>query len=158
MNESTRSKIYLTIIALLLAVIAAGAYKFIIAGTAEKAAEGRLAVVLAPAERALVLQEMRDFVVGLQQIADGLAHEDMKAVATAARQRGRGMTKEVPAALMGKLPLEFKTLGFAVHGEFDQIADDAEKIHEPSLTLGQLSGLLGKCVACHKTFQLRAAG
>lgn len=35
MNEATRSKIYLVVIALLAIIVAAG-YKFIIAGTAEK--------------------------------------------------------------------------------------------------------------------------
>jgi len=27
---------------------------------------------------------------------------------------------------MGKLPLEFKTLGFSVHADFDRLAKDAE--------------------------------
>ncbi len=30
------------------------------------------------------------------------------------------------AALMGKLPLEFKTRGFSVHADFDRLAKDAE--------------------------------
>ncbi|MDD5248108.1 MAG: hypothetical protein PHY45_03930 [Rhodocyclaceae bacterium] len=157
MSEATKSKACLAIIVLLLAVIAAGAYKFIIAGSVEKAEDGRLAVVLAPGERALILKEMRGFVSGIQQITDALARDDMKGVAAAARQLGRGAAKDVPAALIGKLPLEFKTLGFSVHGQFDQIADDAEKTRMARVTLGQLADVLQKCVACHSAYQFRAA-
>ena len=65
----------------LVVIIAAMGYKFIVAGSVEKADDGRLAVTLEPAERALMLREMREFVVALQAVADGLARDDMKAVA-----------------------------------------------------------------------------
>lgn len=156
MSAATKSTIQTGIIALLLAVVVAGAYKFLVAGSVEKAEDGRMAIVLAPGERALVLGEMRGFVAGLQQITDALAREDMNAVAAAARRMGRGAAKDVPVALMGKLPLEFKTMGFAVHGGFDQIADDAEKIQMAKLTLSQLAEVLQQCVACHSAFQIRA--
>jgi hypothetical protein len=65
------------------------------------------------------------------------------------------MTGDVPPALMTKLPIEFKTLGLSVHRDFDQIALDAEGLGMPKHTLGQLSAVMQKCVACHKTYQLR---
>ena len=43
-------------------VVAAMAWKFIVAGSTQKAADGRTVVLLAPAERALMLAEMRGFV------------------------------------------------------------------------------------------------
>ena len=70
MTVCTRSRIQLAIIAVLLLVIAAMAYKFVIAGATQKAPDGRVAILLAPAERALMLREMRDFVGGLQLVAD----------------------------------------------------------------------------------------
>lgn len=155
MTESAKSKILLLIIALLLAVIGALIYKFIIAGAAEKAEDGRMAIVLAPSERAFLMKEMRDFVAGVQRIADALSRDDMDGVAKAARGMGKGMTHEVPAPLMAKLPLEFKTLGFSVHGDFDQIALDAADMKLPKHTLGQVAGVLQKCVACHNAYQVR---
>ena len=65
------------------------------------------------------------------------------------------MTGDVPPALMTKLPLEFKTLGLSVHRDFDQIALDAEGLGMPKHTLGQVSAVMQKCVACHRTYQLR---
>ena len=87
---------------------------------------------------------------------DALAREDMKAVAAAARSMGIAKTKGDPGALMGKLPLEFKTLGLGVHRDFDTMALDAELVGRPKHTLGQLAATLQKCVACHASFQFKA--
>lgn len=157
MTRSAASRIYLAIIAVLVVVIAAMAYKFIVAGSTEKAEDGRVAIILEPGERALMLREMRDFVGGLQVISDALSREDMKGVANAAREMGTARTHDVPVAMMGKLPLEFKSLALSVHREFDSIATDAEGIGTPKHTLTQLSDVLQKCVACHSSYQVKAA-
>ena len=157
MTEAGKGKIYMAVIVALLVVIGAMAYKFIVAGSTEAAADGRLAVVLAPPERALILKEMRDFVSGVQLISDALAREDMKAVGKAARAMGSAMSHDVPAPLIGKLPLEFKTLGFSVHADFDLMAMDAEGLGMIKHTLSQLSAILQKCVACHGSYQLKPA-
>lgn len=131
--------------------------RFVI-GTAPTAGEdGRKAIVLAPAERGLILAEMRAFLTGLQGMTTALTQEDMKTVAQTARSLGRAATHEVPPALMAKLPLEFKQLGFSVHGDFDQIALDAESLGDPKHTLSQMGTVMQKCVACHATFQLQNA-
>jgi hypothetical protein len=155
MRNVTKTRIYQGIIVVLLLVIGVMAYKFIVAGSTEKTAERRVAVVLEPGERALMLREMRDFVGGLQAIADALSRDDMKDVAKAARQMGTARSHDVPAAMLGKLPLEFKTLAFGVHRGFDSIAMDAEGIGMPEHTLGQLSDVLQKCVACHATYEVK---
>lgn len=149
--------IYRAVIALLVAAIAAMAYVFIVAGSTRKQEDGRVAVVLTSDERALVLQEMRGFVQGLQAITAGLAANDMKAVASAARAQGMARSHDVAPGLMGKLPLEFKTLAFRVHGAFDQIALDAEAMAMPSHTLEQLAQALQGCVACHATYAIELA-
>lgn len=157
MNTSAKNRVYLAIIAVLLAVAIAMAYKFIVAGSVEKAEDGRLSVALDPAERALMLREMRGFVVGLQGIVDGLARDDMKAVAAASRTMGMARAHDAPVAMMGKLPLEFKTLALGLHREFDIIAMDADGIATQQHTLGQLADALQKCVACHNTYQVNGA-
>jgi len=155
--DTTKSRIYLTIIVALVLIVAALLYKFIIAGSTERGEDGRTAVVLAPAERDLVLGEMRSFVAGLQQISDALSRDDMDAVAKAARAMGMEKTHDAPVAMMGKLPLAFKKLALGTHREFDTIALDAEAMRMPKHTLGQLSDVLQKCVACHASYQLKAA-
>jgi hypothetical protein len=152
----TKSGIYLAIIGALVAVIAAMTYTLLIRGKTEAAPDGRVAVVVKPPERELLLREMRLFLEGLQAMAAGLERDDLTGVAAAARALGASMTRDVPPALMTKLPLEFKTLGLSVHRDFDRIALDAEGLGIAKHTLGQLSEVMQKCVACHRTYQLRA--
>ena len=157
MTDAARSRIYPSVIVVLLLIIAAMAYKFIVAGSTEKTEDGRVAILLEPGERALILREMRAFVAGLQLMSDALSRDDMKGVAKVARGMGAARAHDVPLAMMGKLPLEFKTLAFSVHGGFDTIAIDAETIGMPKHTLGQLSDVLQKCVACHGSYQVKSA-
>jgi hypothetical protein len=154
MTNAATNRMCLAIIAVLVAVVVAMAYKFIVAGSAERAEDGRLSVALDAAERDLMLREMRGFVAGLQGIVDGLARGDMKAVAAASRAMGMARTHDAPVAMMGKLPLEFKTLAFGLHREFDIIAMDAEGIATQEHALGQLADALQKCVACHSAYQV----
>ena len=154
MTDAAKSRIYLATIAVLLLVIAAMAYKFIVAGSTQKGEDGRVAVILEPGERALMLREMREFVAGLQLVADALSRDDMPGVAKASRAMGTVRADDVPVAMMGKLPLEFKTLALGTHREFDTIAADAEASGTPKQTLAQLAGVLQKCVACHATYEV----
>jgi hypothetical protein len=155
MMQGAKRWIYPAIVVVLLLIIAAMAYEFIVVGSTERGEDRRVAVILEPAERTLVLREMRDFVAGVQRIADALSRDDMKNVAVAARAMGTGKMHDAPVAMMGKLPLGFKTLAFGVHRGFDGIATDAEDIGMPKHSLAQLSDILQKCVACHAAYQLR---
>jgi hypothetical protein len=154
MSVTGRSRLSLAIIVLLLLVIVAMAWKFIVAGSTQRAADGRTVVLLAPAERALMLAEMRGFVAGLGQITEALARDDMPAVAAESRALGTEKAHDVPVAMLAKLPLDFKKLAFAVHGGFDAIARDAEAVHTPKHTLGQLGGVLTQCAACHERYRV----
>ncbi|WP_244469202.1 hypothetical protein [Afipia felis] len=156
MISAIRNRIYPVIIVVLLLIIAAMAYKFIVAGSTERTQDGRIAIILEPAERDLVLREMRGFVEGLQKITEALSKDDMKGVAKAARPMGTSRARDVPLGIMGKLPLEFKKLAFSTHGGFDTIAMDAETLAMPKHTLGQLSEVLRNCAACHSGYQIKA--
>jgi len=85
MTDVAKSRIYLVTIAVLLLVVAAMAYKFIVAGSTQKGEDGRVAVILEPGERALMLREMREFIAGLQRVADALSRDDMPGVAKTSR-------------------------------------------------------------------------
>lgn len=119
-------------------------------------AEDRRAVLeLSETERAMILEEMRLFLVGVGKMTGALAREDMAAVAAEARELGVKMTHEVPPALREKLPQAFRQLGFSVHREFDALALDAESMKDPRHSLQQLSATLQKCASCHARYQIR---
>lgn len=154
MTVATKNRIHLGIIVALLLVIAGVAYKFIVAGSTRGNDDGRVAVVLEPGERALMLREMREFVVAIERLTDALARDDLRAVAVAARAAGAAKAHDVPVAMLSKLPLEFKTLAFATHRGFDAMAARAEAGATPKETLVALSALLQQCVTCHARYAL----
>lgn len=117
----------------------------------------RVALALTPAERGILLEEMHAFLAGVQKLTDALGRQDFPAAAQAARVLGPAMAHEVPAAMRAKLPADFRQLGASTHQDFAQIAMDAESLGDVSHSLGQLSATLQKCVACHATYQVRAA-
>lgn len=118
--------------------------------------DGRAVLELAPDERAMILEEMRLFLDGVQKMTGALGQQDMTAAAQAARGLGQKMVHEVPPELRAKLPLEFRQLGFSVHRDFDQIAMDADSLKDVSHTLNQMSATLQKCVSCHAVYQIRS--
>ncbi len=158
MKGTMRSRLYLATIVVLLLVIIAMVYKFVVAGSTAKGEDGRIAIVFAPAERALLLREMRAFVASLQLITDALSRGDMAGVANAASSVGFAKAHDAPAAMIAKLPLEFKSLAFGTHRAFDQIAADAKANATREHTLAQLSSVLAKCVACHASYQAKSSG
>lgn len=117
--------------------------------------DGRVVLELAPGERAMILEEMRLFLEGVQKMTAALGKNDMPAAAQAARALGQAMAHELPPALRARLPMEFRQLGGAVHREFDQMALDAGSLQDVSYSLGQLSATLQKCVSCHTVYQIR---
>ena len=144
----------MVIIVFLLLVIGGGIYKFIFQGSVPESTDGRVAVHLDAGETDLVLMEMRMFLDAVQQIVKGVNENDMKLVAEAARRVGKAAQEAVPGTLMGKLPIELKTLGFDTHTKFDQLAMDAEDLKDSSHSLEQLSTLMQNCVACHAAYRL----
>lgn len=133
------------------------AYKFILSGSAEKSVDGRIAINLTVNERDMVLEEMRTFLDSVQQITQGVASKDFDAAAKAARKVGRAAQQGMPGTLVGKLPLEFKKMGFDTHAQFTQLALDAEQLADTGHTLDQLATVLQNCVACHETFKFTVA-
>lgn len=145
------------ILVLLLSLVAGGmAYKFIIQGSVEQGSDGRSAIQLTPGEKDMVLSEMRAFLQAVQRITVELSSEDMTNVANSARSVGMAAQQAVPGALIGKLPLAFKKLGFDTHSKFDALALNAEQFGDPADSLKELSVLMENCVACHAAYRLDA--
>lgn len=130
---------------------------FFVRGNTAAGTDSRTAVLLAPGERSLILSEMRGLLAGVQGIIDGLNHNDMKQVASAARAVGMGSAADVNPVLMAKLPLPFKQLGMSVHHDMDDLAQAAENGKSAAELQGMLGNTLAKCVSCHAAWQLKAA-
>ncbi len=143
---------------LILAIAIGGLlYIFVIKGetVAGNANDPRTALLLSESERALVLEEMRGFLAAVQTITLAANNDDMKTVAEAARKVGKAAQGEVPPSLVRKLPMPFKKLGFGTHQAFDQLALDAESFGDKAQTLEALGKLMGNCVGCHATYQIK---
>ena len=129
------------------------AYKFILSGNVEKIEDGRMVIQLTANERDFILSEMRAFLDSVQQITQGVASGDFDTAAKAANKVGRIAQQDVPGALIGKLPLEFKKMGFDTHSQFTQLALDAEQLGDSEHTVTQLGTLLQNCVDCHASYK-----
>ncbi len=139
-------------VVVLILIIAGMLYKFVVQGDVIINADTRVAIQLDPNERDLVLSEMRVFLDSVRQIVKGISDDDMMLVAAGAKRSGRSAQLEVPGALISKLPLSFKKLGFDTHARFDELALDAEQFGDRGQTLSQLSDLMNNCISCHSAF------
>jgi len=141
-------------IAILVTLLAAGAFKVIVQGNTEQVEDGRTAVMLEPAERQAVLGEMRMLLETTQSIVEALATNDLAAVEAAARPVGSAAIATVDFSLRAKLPLGFKKLGFGTHYAFDDIANMAKEGQPAKAIQLKLTETMNNCIACHASFQL----
>jgi hypothetical protein len=117
--------------------------------------DNRQVLNLTEPQRNHVLNEMRTLLTGVQTIVGALAKDDMAAVAESAKAIGFNMKHKAENPLHDVLPKDFMMLGMSMHKEFDVIAADAETSKDPRHTLVQLNEVMGKCMACHATYQIR---
>lgn len=117
--------------------------------------DGRAAIMLHPAERQMLLSEMRGLLAASQGIIEGASRGDNARIVKAARAGGMAATAQVNPALMAKLPLEFKAMVMNTHHGMDQIAKAAEDGKPTAELLKMTSDTMAKCVACHAAWQLK---
>lgn len=141
------------IAAALAAIVLLLLYLFLVRGQTAPASDGRTAILLAPAERDLVLAEMRGFLEAVQLITQAVVDQDAAGAAAAAREVGAATQQAVPASLVGKLPLAFKRLGFDTHQRFDQLALDAAELGDTGPVMPALADLMRNCTACHAAYR-----
>jgi cytochrome c556 len=125
-------------------------------GSTAPSSDGRRAILLSPAERDLVLGEMRTMLGSVQGIVQGVHANDLKKVASAARASGMAAAVDLDPGLMAKLPLEFKQLGMSVHHGFDDLATAVDMGATANDALARLEIQLVTCVACHASFRIEA--
>jgi hypothetical protein len=156
MNKSC--KLCWAVSLLLVVALGVGGYKFMVVGNVKAYADGRSSVLLLPNERNKVLGEMRGLLEGVQAITAAAVAGDMETVAQTASSLGMAAAEAESPAMIGKLPLEFKKLGFATHQAFDDLADFASSGAEPMEVLGVLSDVMLNCTACHAGYRIGLIG
>jgi len=138
-----------------LTVLALGS--LFVRGTTQTASDRRTAVVLKPAEKDLVLAEMRVLLSAVQGTVAGLRTGERANTARIVRAAGMAQAADVNPALMAKLPLAFKQNGMSVHEDFDGLAAAIERGTTEEETLARLDSILQRCVGCHAGYRLQAA-
>lgn len=133
---------------------------FFLQGWTTPGTDGRMQIILAPAERDLILGEMRMLLKAVHGVVTGLAGQDQAADRTqmeqAARSAGMGMAADVNPALMAKLPLPFKQMGMSIHKDMDALADAIVKKETAAQILQRLSSMTARCTACHDMYRFAA--
>ena len=146
-----------TRIVLALWIITIGVFGyFFVTGSTEKSTDNRKAVLLSPPERDLILGEMRTMLTVVSGVLTAIGEGDTKKASAAARSAGMAMAVDTTPLLMAKLPLEFKSLGMSVHGDFDLLAADIDTGLTQQQVVQRLGATTTKCVACHSVYRLRA--
>lgn len=158
MAKSGNCRLCWWLLAIVVILGAAAAVRLIAGAHTHPGSDGREEIALAPADRDLVLAEMRGFLSAVQGITAAVSRDDLAAAAGHARGMGLAAVGQIPVSLMQALPLEFKQLGNSVHADLDQLALDAEQLGDRDHTLRQLGDILNKCVACHAAYRLSPTG
>jgi cytochrome c556 len=128
---------------------------FFVKGWTAKGSDGRTEILLAAAERDLILGEMRQLLKAVDGIVRGLGEStlDRKAVEASARAVGMNMAADVEPAIMVKLPLPFKQMGMSIHKDMDALADAVAREETPQQILQRLSNMTARCTACHDMYR-----
>jgi hypothetical protein len=130
---------------------------FFVQGWTTPGTDGRTEIVLASAERDLILGEMRMLLKAVHGVVTGLAGQDQEAnrpqMEQAARSAGMGMAEDVNPALMAKLPLPFKQMGMSIHQDMDALADAIAQKETPQQILQRLSNMTSRCTTCHDLYR-----
>jgi len=133
------------------------ASRIMVGGVVGTSPDGRAAIIVTPAERDLVLEEMRGLLEAVQTIIVANNAGDLNTVAVAGRKVGRANMGPQSAEFAARLPMGFRKLGMDTHLRFDQLALDAEQFGSTEQVSQQLGELTGNCVACHRAYRLVAS-
>jgi hypothetical protein len=130
---------------------------FFVEGWTTQATDGRTHIMLAPAERDLILGEMRMLLKAVHGVVTGLAGQGQEVNRTqmeqAARSAGMHMAEDVNPALIAKLPLPFKQMGMSIHHDMDALANAIANKETSQQILQRLSSMTARCTTCHDMYR-----
>lgn len=130
-------------------------------GVAVDNMDTRIPVMLRPNEHTRVLNDMRQYLRGLQEMFSALEVDDIAKVATTARVLGSINIYNARLMFPTQSAVRFRELSAKVHVDFESLAEDMEKLkdsQDASIAtkdiMGRLSQIMKKCVACHESYRL----
>jgi hypothetical protein len=133
---------------------------FFMQGWTAQGTDGRMQILLAPAERDQILGEMRMLLKAVHGLVTGLGGRDQETdrrqMEQAARSAGMHMAEDVNPALMAKLPLPFKQMGMSIHQDMDALADAIVQKETQQQILQRLSSMTARCTTCHDMYRFGA--
>ncbi len=141
---------------ILVLIIAIMLYMFFIVGNVKQIEDGRTAILVTKEERVQILADMRKFLEHVQTMVESIGEDDMASFSTAASGVGLKQERAPAAALIRKLPIEFKTMGMQTHEAFDNLAKMADEGAGARAVAKELSLIMENCTYCHETFRLEA--
>lgn len=116
--------------------------------------DDRNLIVLRPKEERLMLQDMRNYLHGIQIINESLAANDLVAVEKAARDLGKIAIYDVRPVMSQNLVPKFRKMAESVHEDFESLANMAKDQKPVNEMLGHLGEMMQTCVNCHETFRV----
>lgn len=117
--------------------------------------DNRRSIVVIPKERVRILYNMRQYLIGLQQLTEAVANDQMDSAIAAARSMGSIRLYDLRLKFANEAVIEFHTNAFEVHQDFDRIAAAAEQQRDGTRMLRDVAALMKKCTHCHETFRLQ---
>jgi hypothetical protein len=127
---------------------------FTATANAEQPADSRINLGFTAEESAVLLADMRNMLVSIQGILQGIGANDRTAIAAAARLSGNQMARTTPASIRAKVPKSFKDIGGPTHLAFEDIALRAETDEMDALAR-QTAEVMNQCAVCHAQFRVR---
>jgi len=149
-------KSYPIIIGLLLLIILAGAYKFIIKGNVIESTDSRVVILLKPGDRNFILGEMRGLLAKMQQLISAISNNDIQTFSKVSKTLKNDSNGEKQQSLLGKMPIAFKRLSYKIHSDFNQLYADVSAQKDNKYLLKEVSDIMVNCVGCHAAFRLQA--
>ncbi len=131
-------------------------YKFVYDGNVATDSEDRIAVVLTAAEKAKILGEMRTLLEASQAVILAATSDDVASIPDIVHPLGMAAVENESVALLAKLPLEMKTIGFDAHRAMDELGDMAANGESGEAIIETLAGAMSLCITCHETYRFVA--
>jgi len=113
------------------------------------AEDDREAIFVSREQRDLVLEDMRNFLVAVQDIVLAMADGDMATVSEVARAMGPGKGRGMGMGM--DVPMEFRQMGRGTHVAFVELAQAADMGAEG--VIADLGTLMSNCTGCHVTYK-----
>lgn len=123
----------------------------------ESSADTRHRLVLAPAQRDMMLTEMRLMLGSVSGILQGLTNGNLPSAEKAARTSGMAGSADVNPHIKMLLPQQFMEWAMHTHRGFDILADQIKAGNSQADIIRELAKLTGNCVACHAVYRLDEA-